>query len=173
MAEAMPGADAASTASDRAALGAAGLELERCMPYRLSVLSKRTSLSFARAYGARFGLTIPAWRATATPGRFHSRSACDVAGHARMDEVKVSRAVAAMVGRGLLIRAADAQDQRVSRLRRSERGHVMHREIATLALAWEARPLESLSRGQRRQLDGMLRRLDAQLDRIEAEGASA
>ena len=38
------------------------LELDRFLPYRLSVLSNTVSTAIAGAYQQRFGLTIPEWR---------------------------------------------------------------------------------------------------------------
>ncbi|HEY0524553.1 MAG TPA: MarR family transcriptional regulator, partial [Stellaceae bacterium] len=57
----------------RADLGPAGvaapvLELERFLPYRLSVVSNRISATIARLYARRFDLTIPEWRLMAVLG---------------------------------------------------------------------------------------------------------
>jgi hypothetical protein len=43
----------------------ARLDLDRFLPYRLSVLSNRVSDAIAKAYSDRFGLTIPEWRVMA------------------------------------------------------------------------------------------------------------
>jgi DNA-binding MarR family transcriptional regulator len=56
----------------------------------------------------------------------------------------VSRAAAAMERKGLLDRAIDPHDRRVTRLALAERGAGTCREIAALALAWERRLLGGL-----------------------------
>src|SRR5260221_3738049 len=58
----------------------AKLELERFLPYRLSVLTNRISTAIARVYVRRFGLTVPEWRVMAVLRRFRAVSAnsgCD------------------------------------------------------------------------------------------------
>ena len=45
------------------------LELDRFLPYRLSVLSNRISQDIARLYVERFGLGITEWRVLAVLGR--------------------------------------------------------------------------------------------------------
>ena len=42
------------------------LELDRFLPYRLSVLSNIVSTAISGAYEKRFGLTIPEWRVMAS-----------------------------------------------------------------------------------------------------------
>ena len=44
------------------------LDLDRFIPYRLSVLTNRVSSAIARQYSDRFELTIPEWRAMAVLG---------------------------------------------------------------------------------------------------------
>ena len=70
------------------------LELERFLPYRLSVVSNRISTVIARVYAQRFGLTVPEWRVMAVLGRFGAMSASAVCERTAMDKVRVSRAVA-------------------------------------------------------------------------------
>src|SRR5438445_5347964 len=74
--------------------GPAELELERFLPYRLSVLTNRISTAIARVYVRRFGLTVPEWRVMAVLGRFGEMPANAVCERTAMDKVRVSRAVA-------------------------------------------------------------------------------
>jgi len=87
--------------SDPTAAGAgpqhAVLELERFLPYRLSVLSNRVSQTIADAYVERFGLAVTEWRVIAVLGRFPGLSANGVAERTAMDKVAVSRAVARLL----------------------------------------------------------------------------
>jgi DNA-binding MarR family transcriptional regulator len=70
------------------------LDLDRFVPYKLSVLSNRVSDAIARHYSERFGLSIPEWRVMAVLGQKPGLSARDVAARTAMDKVQVSRAVA-------------------------------------------------------------------------------
>ncbi|MEO6657324.1 MAG: MarR family transcriptional regulator, partial [Arenimonas sp.] len=47
----------------------AQLELDRFLPYRLSVLSNRVSQDIAQLYQERFNLNITEWRVIAVLGR--------------------------------------------------------------------------------------------------------
>jgi DNA-binding MarR family transcriptional regulator len=73
------------------------LELERFLPYRLSVLANTMSAAIAGAYAERFQLSIPEWRVLAVLARAPGLSAAQVAERTAMDKVAVSRAVAALV----------------------------------------------------------------------------
>ena len=64
------------------------LDLDRFVPYRLSVLTNRMSDAIARHYSRRFGLTIPEWRVMAVLGQTPGLSARDVAARTAMDKVR-------------------------------------------------------------------------------------
>jgi len=89
---------------DHAGHDHAALDLDRFLPYRLSVLSNRISQAIAKLYQARFGFGITEWRVIAVLGRYPALSANTVAERTAMDKVAVSRAVAHLLERGLLTR---------------------------------------------------------------------
>ena len=90
------------------------LDLDRFVPYRLSVLTNGMSDAIARHYSERFGLTIPEWRVMAVLGQTPGLSAREVAARTAMDKVQVSRAVANLLRRKRVTRIGDAKDGRVS-----------------------------------------------------------
>lgn len=135
------------------------LELERFLPYRLSVLSNRVSQNIADLYAARFGLGITEWRVMAVLGRQPGLSANTVAERTAMDKVAVSRAVAELIDSGRLDRQMDRLDRRRSVLNLSVEGRRVYAEIAPLALACEARLLSALSAKERDALEGILDKL--------------
>lgn len=136
------------------------LELERFLPYRLSVLSNRISQDIARLYGERFGLGITQWRILAVLGRYPDLSATEVAERTAMDKVAVSRAVASLLEARLLRRCAHGADRRRSVLELSVRGYKVYDEIAPLALAYETRLLAGLDAAERATLLALLGKLD-------------
>src|SRR5262245_17793198 len=101
-------------------------QLERFLPYRLSVLANRASRALARLYGERFGLSVAEWRVIAHLARTAPASANEVAARAAMDKVQVSRAVARLTAKELVERATDAADRRRSALRLTRRGQATH-----------------------------------------------
>jgi len=136
------------------------LELDRFLPYRLSVLSNRISQDIARLYAERFGLGVTQWRILAVVGRYPGLSATELAERTAMDKVAVSRAVNALIGERLLSRQADGADRRRSRLRLSLRGRRSYDQIVPLALEYERRLLSGLSADERQALQRLLGRLD-------------
>jgi DNA-binding MarR family transcriptional regulator len=151
------------------------LVLERFVPYRLSVLSNTVSRAIARIYAERFDLSIPEWRAMAQLGRHGRLSASDIVGLTAMDKVRVSRAVARLVESGRVAAVPDARDRRRQVLTLTRAGQRIYREIVPLALEREARLLDALDARDRRALDRLLAKLQAQAQRLapsSAEGAA-
>ncbi len=132
------------------------LELERFLPYRLSVLSNRISSEIAALYETRFGISVTEWRVMAVLGRYPAISAVEVADHTAMDKVAVSRAVNALLERDLLLRDIHSDDRRRSVLTLSAAGQAVYDQIVPLALDYESRLLDSLSPSERKRFDTLL-----------------
>ena len=137
------------------------LELERFLPYRLSVLSNRLSNAIARCYETRFQLSVTEWRVIAVLGRFPGLSANEVAERTAMDKVAVSRAVARLLESGRLQRDLHDADRRRSVLELSEAGYAIFKSVAPLALAYESALLEALEPDERDTLLALLDKLGA------------
>lgn len=136
------------------------LELDRFLPYRLSVLSNRISQDIAALYGARFDLGVTEWRVLAVLGRYPDLSASEVAERTAMDKVAVSRAVNSLLLDGRLKRQLHGEDRRRSVLALSAKGYKVYDEVAPLALAYEQRLLEGLKADERAALDRLLSRME-------------
>ncbi len=147
----------------------AQLELQNFLPYRLSVLSNRTSDAIARAYSQRFALGVTEWRVMAVLGRYPDLSANQVAQRTAMDKVAVSRAVAKLLESGRLLRAFDDDDRRRSVLRLSEAGYAIYDQIVPLALGFERQLLGDMDATERTLLFRLLDRLDELELRAEGE----
>lgn len=136
------------------------LELDRFLPYRLSVLSNRISQDIARLYGERFALNVTEWRILAVLGRYPDLSAGEVAERTAMDKVAVSRAVTTLLASGRLRRRIHGHDRRRSVLALSAKGYRVYDEVAPLALAYERRLLEGLQADELAALDRLLARME-------------
>lgn len=151
------------------------IELERFLPYRLSVLTNAVSGAIAAAYQRRFGLGIPEWRVIAVLARHPGLSAAEVAACTRMDAVAVSRAVTRLTRTGRLRRSVSADDRRRSVLRLSPAGRAVYRRIAPLALAYERELLACLDSREIAALDSIVTRLTEQANTLaptaRADGA--
>ena len=144
------------------------LDLERFLPYRLSVLSNRISSSVAEIYSEHFQLTITEWRVMAILGRYPDLSANEVAQRSAMDKVAVSRAVARLIEAGRLTREMHDDDRRRSVLRLSDEGMRIYEQIAPLALAFERQLLGDMTPEERALLFRVLDRLDELELKVEA-----
>jgi len=136
------------------------LELDRFLPYRLSVLSNRISQDIAGLYGAKFGLTVTEWRILAVLGRYPDLSATEVAERTAMDKVAVSRAVSSLLEDGRLKRRIHGDDRRRSVLELSAKGYKIYDVVAPLAMAYESRLLEGLREDEPGAPDRLLTRME-------------
>lgn len=143
------------------------LELEKFLPYRLSVLSNTVSQAIAREYEDRFQLSITEWRVLAVLGRYEGVSAREVAERTAMDKVAVSRAVAELMKDGRVKRSTADHDKRQSVLSLSVKGRKVYDEVAPLALQHEQRLLAHLDAEEREWLGRIIEKL------LQAEKALA
>ncbi|MBO9664595.1 MarR family transcriptional regulator [Dokdonella sp.] len=137
------------------------LELERFLPYRLSILSNRISQAIAREYQQRFDLTMTEWRVIAVLARFDGAglSAREVAERTEMDKVAVSRALARLVEAKRVVRRTHDGDKRRSVLLLSAKGWKIHDVVAPLAREHERELLARLDADERRALQRVLDKL--------------
>jgi DNA-binding MarR family transcriptional regulator len=149
------------------------IDLDRFLPYRLSVLTNLVSGAIAEAYQQRFELSIPEWRVLAVLARHPGLSAAEVAERTRMDAVAVSRAVARLLAAGRLRRATSRDDRRRSVLTVSAAGAAVYREVAPLALAFERELVASLGPEERLALDRVLAALTARAQALADAGHAA
>lgn len=137
------------------------LELERFLPYRLSVLSNTISGRIAKSYERQFQLTVAEWRVMAVLGRFPGLTAAEVTERTAMDKVQVSRAVARLKQTHRIESRAVEGDRRARHLFLTDKGYAVYAEIVPLARDYEARVTARLSVTERAQLDRLLDKLTA------------
>ncbi|MFP4519578.1 MAG: MarR family winged helix-turn-helix transcriptional regulator [Oceanicaulis sp.] len=140
------------------------LRLPTYLPYRLSVASNKASSLIAKAYQAKFGLTIWEWRVVAVLGEGRALTAQAVCEATAMDKVTVSRAIRALDERGLVARTPNPADKRASDVTLTAKGAEVYAEVAPLALRYERVMLEGFSEAERGQLMALLEKLERRLD---------
>lgn len=149
------------------------LVLEAFLPYRLAVLAHTTSRALSHVYTREFGLSIPEWRILANLGRFGPLNAGELAERSSMDKPKVTRALQRLGARGLTQRTIVSSDRRQVRLALTRRGRLLFRQIAALALEWEAEFLAPLAPAERKTLDRVLTKLVRRAEDMRAGAAPA
>lgn len=137
------------------------LKLDQFLPYRLSIASNLVSDRIARAYRVLFGLTISEWRLVAVLAEAGSITPMTLGERTRMDKVTVSRAAAALLSRGLLVRMPHGKDGRSHFLDLSPAGRDLYARVAPEALKLERTLLADFSPEEIAAFTAMLRRLEA------------
>jgi DNA-binding MarR family transcriptional regulator len=132
------------------------LQLDRFLPYRLSILTNLVSSAIAGAYSQRFGLSIPEWRVMAVLAQQSDLSAAQVAERTAMDKVAVSRAVSRLLTQGRLERRMATADRRKSMLSLSNEGRNIYAEVVPVALRLEQSLLAVLAEADRQALERIL-----------------
>jgi DNA-binding MarR family transcriptional regulator len=149
------------------------LDLDKFLPYRLSVLAQLVSESLHDIYAGPYGLSVTQWRVMAALGHSTHLTASEVSRRIVMDKVAVSRAVAGLTKRGLVERATDRNDRRRASLKLSARGRAMHGRIVPLALAYEEKLYQALDLAERQAFDALSDRLFAHAKALRAPPAPA
>lgn len=123
------------------------LDLASFTPYRLVVLARAMSEQLGALYESE-GLTIPEWRVLAVVSQAPSVAARDVVARTPMDKMAVSRAVATLEEKGLIVREP-AADRRVSSLELAAKGRAVFDRVSAIALRYEAKLLQTLGDEER------------------------
>jgi DNA-binding MarR family transcriptional regulator len=154
-------------------LNGEAFKLEDFLPYRLSVAANRVARLFARRYSEAFGLSIPEWRVLAMVGRFGTLSPSAIGEWTAMDKVKVSRAAASLVARGLLRQTHDPRDGRGRLLHLTRKGAAVHQGVVPLACELEEQLAEGMSRTEWSNLLKALEKLSAHAQGFEGANHGA
>lgn len=125
-----------------------GFRLEDFLPFRLSVADESVSHLIARHHLAQSGLAMSEWRLLAAVGRYGVLSPTAAGERTSMDKVKVSRAAASLVARGLLRQTQDPDDGRGRLLRLTRKGSALYTGVAPTARNIEAALAPGLTKAE-------------------------
>lgn len=138
-----------------------GFVLSEFIPYRIVALGYRISRALSAAYEDE-DLTIPEWRVLAVVAQAPAVAARDVAAQTPMDKMAVSRAVASLLKKHLVLRETGARDRRVQYLKLSREGRALFDRVAALAKDFEDRLVARLSKNELDAFKATLSRLESQ-----------
>jgi DNA-binding MarR family transcriptional regulator len=143
------------------------LTLERYLPYRLSILSNRTSTLVAESYKDRFGLSITEWRIMAVLGEYPGVSADEISLKTQIEKSLISRAISKLLKRNLIQRQISKEDKRRSQIELSTMGFDVYSQIVPLSLKYEQQLLSCLSLQEQEDLSNLIDRLYAHADKLK------
>jgi DNA-binding MarR family transcriptional regulator len=152
-----------------AAAEEAPLKLEQFLPYQLNVVSNLVSQALSRVYARRYRIGVPEWRVLVTLGQYGVMTGKAIGAHTHMHKTKVSRAVAVLEKRKLLVRRANRADMRESLLSLTGVGRSMYEELTPHALEFARRLTEILTPSDRDAFDRALRALTELSSQLVAE----
>lgn len=135
-------------------------ELERFLPYRLSLLTNTISQGIAASYRDEHDISITEWRILAVLGRFPGLTASEVTERTAMDKVAIHRAVKTLMQKDLLERKPDQSDRRRQQLFITpSKGKTVLNTVIPKAKQFENQLLETLSPTETRSLNSILNKL--------------
>ncbi len=147
----------------------APLKLEQFLPYQLNVIASLVSLALSRVYARRYRIGVPEWRVLVTLGQYGVMTGKAIGGHTHMHKTKVSRAVALLEKRKLLVRRANRADMRESFLSLTAAGRAMYVDLAPHALEFARRLTEILTPSDREAFNRALKELTDRSAQLVAE----
>jgi len=162
--------DTAQKAAARAAESA--LKLDEFLPYRLNVCAALVSQALSRVYADRYKIGVPEWRVLVTLGEFGMMTAKAIGNHSHMHKTKVSRAVALLERRKLVVRQVNRADLREAFLSLTAAGREVYNELAPSALDFARQLLDTVDPADRAALDRALRKLTDRSAQLTADIAS-
>ncbi|MCZ2722552.1 MarR family winged helix-turn-helix transcriptional regulator [Marinomonas sp. 15G1-11] len=126
--------------------------LEEFLPYKLVRTAEHIANSFAELYETEFGITRPEWQIIANLGVQKNIIARELSELIRLDKVKISRTLAVLEEKKLIIKSPVEGDLRATQLSLSASGHELYQRLVPKALEWENHMLDGLTGTQYRDL---------------------
>jgi DNA-binding MarR family transcriptional regulator len=141
-------------------------ELERFLPYRLSLLTNTVSQGIAARYRDEFGISVTEWRILAVLGRFPGLTASEVVARTAMDKVAIHRGVKSLLEKRYLERRTDETDRRRRALHITRpKGQGVIENIIPRARQFERDLLNALTREEAAILQDILDKLQRTAER--------
>lgn len=145
------------------------LKLAESFSQQLGVTARRVAQLFAGQYATQCGLNPAEWRVLAVIAEQGTVSPSTVSAASDMDKVRVSRAVASLVQRGLVKQATDTRDGRVRQLSLTRKGAAAHATAEPLTRKLETALADGMSKADFAALRKALSLLDAQATKLSAQ----
>lgn len=135
-------------------------------PYRLAVLSERVSMAVAQVYSYRFDLTRAEWRVLAALAVNTGMTAKEIITYSTLEKMQVSRAVARLEGKQLIVRETDSADRRAQKLKLTNVGKALFKKIVPVARAREADLLQDLDERELALLERVMEKIQSRAQKL-------
>ena len=149
----------AATRRARETLSEGAPTIRELLSYRLHVVANLLSRGAALRYKREFGVSLWEWRTVALLGAQAPLSLNELAAAAGLDKSQMSRVVAGLVARGVVVRGVDATDGRGVSLSLSRSGTKLYEGLIRAAAERNDAFLGCLSAAEREALASALKKL--------------
>ena len=148
-------------------------EIRELISFRIHAVANLLSRGAALRYRRQFGVSLMEWRTLALLGAHQPLSLNELARHAGLDKSQMSRTVANLTERALVLRGIDISDARGVRLTLTRDGVKLYEGLIASANQRNAAFAAALSDAELATLDAILGRLaDKARDLIHSERAA-
>lgn len=137
--------------------------------YRMSVITRSTSLPMVRLFEGEFGITRRHWHILALLTENGAMSAADIAAHSWLDRPQISRGLGGLRNLGLVERIPGVA--RAMNYRATPAGHAFYRKAFAQVALFNVRLASLLSASQRSALDKILQILQKQVITLARDAA--
>lgn len=134
-------------------------DLEKFLPYRLSLLSNRISGAIADSYMESHQISISEWRIIAILGQYPNSTATDLQHYTAIDKVGISRTVKRLINRQLISSENHELDGRARRLKLTPEGGKLRTEVIPRTYACEKELTAVLSAKEKQQFSHIIDKL--------------
>ena len=147
------------------------LHMDSFLPTLIKNLSEGMALSMSRRITGSFRLSETEWRILLQLAEHEALTASDIVSYSAMEKSKVSRALATLESRDLVVRKVSEADHRVKLLTMTEIGRKRYTALVPRVLDWEKDLIDGLEVSEYRDLLYLLDKLKMQLGTLQQEGA--
>lgn len=134
--------------------------------FRMGLLAKAMDRLTSRQLAEEFNLSYAQWRVIARlGGTKQSATVGQIAEQAWADRAEVSRAVSALEAQGLLQRSDNPSDRRAHVLGLSESGRALYKRVIRKRASFHRELIDDLEPADLKQLDALLDRIRAKLEK--------
>jgi DNA-binding MarR family transcriptional regulator len=139
------------------------LHMDSFLPTLIKNLSEGMALSMSRRITGSFRLSETEWRIMLQLAEHEALTASDIVSYSAMEKSKVSRALANLESRDLVVRKVSESDHRVKLLTMTETGRTRYTALVPRVLDWEKDLIDGLEVSEYRDLLYLLEKLKKQL----------
>ena len=132
------------------------MDLNKFLPYQLSILSLKISNGIAEHYQDQFGINTSEWRVLVILYKNPDITAKKIAKLTQMDKVRISRTVRSLVHKEYVQASQHPLDARAKNYELNQRGRYLMRAVIPDALRYEEQLLSKLTSEEREQLHHLI-----------------